>query len=80
MSDRTSAEIFAMIFEHLAEDPDERNQNLAKWLWEHAEDYDFNWYQMDCDDALIDLCLAERLPCECVVYAGEKHDKRDCND
>lgn len=60
MSDRTSAEVFARVFERLAEDPDERNKKLAQDLWDIARGYDFHPIQMDCDDALVKLGLATK--------------------
>lgn len=60
MSNRSSAEVFARIFERLAEDPDERNKKLAQDLWDMSRGYDFHPIQMDCDDALVKLGLATR--------------------
>lgn len=61
MADRTSAELFSMFFEHLAENPDLRAKALAVKLWHRTYEYDFNSYQMDCDAALLALDLAERI-------------------
>lgn len=60
MADRTSAEIFSNIFEHLAaqEKPD---MKFVKWLWEKSNHYDFHPCQMGCDDELIKLGLAEEI-------------------
>lgn len=59
MSDRTSAEVFARVFERLAEDPiDERTKKLAHDLWEISSGYDFHPVQLDCDEVLVKLGLA----------------------
>ena len=52
MSDRTSAYLFGEIFKWLAENPDDRSRKFAKKLKGMARDYDFDEYQMYCDDAL----------------------------
>lgn len=67
MSDRTSSLVFATVFEHLADpellmtDP-EQAKRLARKMWKLMSDYDFSPYQMYCDDALIKLGLARRVP------------------
>lgn len=60
MSDRTSAEIFSMIFEMLAENPTDEHKKMAKKIWPQRNHYDFSDYQMGCDKALIILGLATR--------------------
>ena len=58
MADRTSARVFGLIFEELAKgdiDP----KKLAKKLMKEAQGYDFNAYQMGCDDALLKLEVAK---------------------
>lgn len=59
MADRTSAGIFGSVFEHLAEQPDDRAKKFAVWLWRQQGEYDFSPYQMGCDKALMKLGLAE---------------------
>lgn len=67
MSDRTTALLFATMFEHLA-DPDllmtdpVQARKLAHKLWNLMRDYDFSPYQMYCDESLIKLGLARRVP------------------
>lgn len=58
MADRTSAEIFSMMFEMLAENPTEEHKKMAKKLWPKRMHYDFSDYQMGCDKALLKLGLA----------------------
>jgi hypothetical protein len=60
MADRTSAEIFATMFEMLAKNPTDEHKQMAKKLWRKRNHYDFSDYQMGCDDALIVLDLAKR--------------------
>lgn len=60
LSDRTSAGLFAGIFEFLAEEPDERGKKFARRLWEMTKQYDFTPCQMECDDALLDLGLMRK--------------------
>ena len=52
MADRTAAAIFGSVFELLAEQPDNRSRVMAKKLMKLTRMYDFNPYQMECDDAL----------------------------
>ena len=58
MADRTSARIFGSIFEFLAETPDARSKEFAALMWALTEEFDFSYYQMNADDALIALGLA----------------------
>ena len=58
MADRTSAEIFGMMFGMLAEDPTEQHKEMARRLVDASERYDFNAYQMDADEALETLQVA----------------------
>lgn len=60
MADRTSAEVFGIIFEMLAENPTKENKALAKRIYQLTRNYDFNAYQMDVDEAGIILELAEK--------------------
>lgn len=62
MSDRTSATLFATIFELLAENPTDEHKKIALQLWSGIGEYDFDNYQMYCDDALVKLDLAEKGP------------------
>jgi hypothetical protein len=77
MADRTSAALFATIFERLAEDP-ERNWDEAGRLIEQAQRYDFNHYQMECDGALLKLGLARKRDGD-IEYYLEDYDKRDAD-
>ncbi len=50
MADRTSADIFGRIFTLLAsEGPNHDKEDLAKEIWDIAQDYDFDPSQMSCD-------------------------------
>lgn len=60
MADRTSASIFAIVFKCLAEDNSEKAREFARKLWGEKNSYDFNSYQMYCDEALITLGLAKK--------------------
>lgn len=55
MADRTSAYLFAEIFQLLAEH--ELNEK-SKYFWDLSKDYDFQPYQMYCDETLLKLGLA----------------------
>lgn len=59
MADRTSAGIFAEVFEFLAKEP-EKNKEAALHFWEKQRDYDFSPEQMCCDEALTKLGLCRR--------------------
>lgn len=79
MADRTSAELFGILFDVLAQNPDEENKALAKQFFELSEKYDFSNSQMCADEALITLDLAEqRINSEGdeeIRYFGEPHFK-----
>ena len=69
MADRQSASLFCTFFEYLAAAPDERAKEFAKELWRMSQEYDFNEYQMYCDDALVTLGLASKRDDGAVEYA-----------
>ena len=54
MADRTSAEIFGRIFNLLATDPSDQNQQLARQIMQISREYDFSPYQMYADEACLD--------------------------
>ncbi len=58
MADRSSAGVFAVVFGVLAKDPTEERKNLAREIYGHIRQYDFNECQMEADEALIALGLA----------------------
>lgn len=62
MADRTSAGIFARVFEYLSlvEDPINRHE-FARFLYGESRRCDFHPCQMDCDDALVKLGLARTV-------------------
>lgn len=70
MADRTSAALFASIFDHMAgfnkngprTQPTRRDRAFALEIWKQLGEYDFSYYQMGCDDALEILGLARRDP------------------
>ena len=71
MADRTSAALFAELFELFAEDPIQ-HRNIAHRVHDFSGNYDFNTHQMDCDEALIVLGLA-RDGDDGVEYLGEDY-------
>lgn len=60
MSDRSSAEIFGVMFELLAKNPTEENKKMAKKMWSYTFAYDFNFCQMGVEEALFALGLAKK--------------------
>lgn len=58
MADRTSAALFAELFEYLAQDESCKARKMAEHIWEMADNYDFCARQMCCDEALLKLGLA----------------------
>jgi hypothetical protein len=60
MADRTSAGIFHRLFRKLATDPTDQHRLWAREFWEEAKQYDFSWYQLECDEELLVLGLARR--------------------
>jgi hypothetical protein len=67
MADRTSAALFGKVFDYLAEEP-EQNEKFAAWLWKQTGNYDFSYYQMGCDKALVKLGLAKRVEDDLFLY------------
>ena len=59
MADRTSAGLFAKIFDLLAENPTEEKKNIASEIWPMRNEFDFCDEQMYCDESLIKLGLAK---------------------
>ena len=78
MADRTSAALFAMIFNLLAKEQEPLDRKAAaRDLWKESFKYDFSPYQMECDSALIKLGLAVKCTnCGGLVYDGDEHE--DC--
>ena len=76
MVDRIGAELYGILFEVLAQNPDEGNKALAKRFFKLIDKSDFSYDQMYVDEALITLGLAKRrinLEGErTVLYLGEK--------
>jgi hypothetical protein len=58
MSDRSAAWAFGTFFKILAKNPSEQNKEDAKEVWKLSGEFDFDYYQMSCDEALIALGLA----------------------
>lgn len=71
MADRTSAGLFGKIFEYLAKNINKNSIEFANELFEMTYDYDFNTYQMYCDDALIKLGLAKEIDND-LVYKDDE--------
>lgn len=57
MADRTSAALFAEIFDVLASDEPMDRKALARRFYELSQGYDFSPSQMGCDEALTKLGL-----------------------
>ena len=79
MSDRTTARLFAVVFEGLAAIPQSKERDsLAEEMWQSTGEYDFCTYQMYCDDHLVTLGLAKHgdnpdYPEE-ILYRGEDYE------
>jgi hypothetical protein len=80
MADRTSAEIFAMVFDYLADEKVISKERMADMLWDASQGYDFTSDQMGCDDALVKLGLAMECACGFMVYKGAGTDWHDITD
>lgn len=62
MEDRTSAGLFADIFEYLAADKKPLDRRaFARWLWKKHGHFDFTHEQLECEEALSKLGLARRI-------------------
>jgi len=69
VSDRTSADLFARLFDLLASERllDTRGRReVAAEIWQESLGYDFHPCQMGCDDALVKLGLAHETAEETV--------------
>lgn len=82
MADRTSAGIFADIFERMAKRKitDELRAEAIE-VWNDAWNYDFSHCQMDADEALVKLGLATECPeCSYIIYRGDEadHSEAEC--
>lgn len=77
MADRMSARLFAEIFTTLRDMSTGAGlspiiaRDVAAEFWELLDDYDFHPYQMECDEVLIALHLAEKKKSGRVFYRGE---------
>jgi hypothetical protein len=60
VADRSAAELFANVFELLANDDWQDRRALALKFWDMMHNYDFSPYQMYCDKALLELGLARK--------------------
>ena len=60
MSDRSSPEIFATMFEFLADKPTEEHKRWALKLWRLSDNYDFAPETLECNKELEKLGLAHR--------------------
>lgn len=56
LADRTSAYLFSEIFNYLAAQ-ETLDKEFALSMWQQTFEYDFNKYQMYCDEALTKLGL-----------------------
>jgi len=78
MADRTSARLFARFFTYLAKVGGGDALAEAHELWEEIYEYDFDYYQLGCDEALLVLGLARKgvhpdypEDGETILYKGE---------
>ena len=79
MADRTSASVFATVFEALAEPGELDRKAVAAKLWRAMDDYDFSPYQMYCDEALVRLGLAKNCEhCGHVVHGDDVCESEAC--
>lgn len=60
MANRTSAEIFGILFKMLAENPTPEHEKMAMRVCKMSRNYDFTSSQMWADDACLALGVARR--------------------
>lgn len=60
MADRTSAGLFAKIFELLAQNPTDEHKRIAQEIYSYTGEYDFSDYQMGADEACLTLGIARK--------------------
>lgn len=81
MADRSSAALFCTIFEFLSSQKYTRDvRDFSRALWKQSFNYDFNSYQMGCDEALIKLGLAKKRKGLGVIYKDSDGDDWDDED
>jgi len=72
MADRTSAGLFGRVFKMLAANPTDEHKKFAVELLAMRHDFDFSIYQMDADDALLTLGVAENYEEDGEIYVQLK--------
>lgn len=59
MSDRSSPEIFRLIYTLLAANPTVEHREIAAKLWKLSQKFDFSDEDLGCEKAMIELWIAE---------------------
>jgi hypothetical protein len=59
MSDRSSPQIFYLIYTLLAVNPTAEHREIAAKLWKLSQKFDFSDYELGCEEAMIALGIAE---------------------
>jgi hypothetical protein len=59
MSDRSSPEIFYLIYTLLAVNPTAEHREIAAKLWKLSQQFDFSDHDLGCEEAMIALGIAE---------------------
>lgn len=72
MADRTSAGLFGRIFEMLAANPTDDHKKFAIEILSMRHDFDFSVYQMEADEALLALDVAEQYEEDGEIYVRLK--------
>lgn len=77
MSDRSSAYLFSMLFEMFAEEDTEQAKEYARRVWVMSWQYDFDFVQMGCNEALERLGLSKSRPSDDPDDPYPTHDYAD---
>lgn len=76
MSDSTGARFLGEFFDHLAESPDERAKEIARWVFDHSP-FDCSWSQVFCGQNEPVHALLPGVCTSCWKPDGE-HDEMNC--
>lgn len=75
----SASEVFGRVFELLAEKSSRDRRDMASELFEMLSEFDVEPGDLNVDEALVDLELAERCDsCDKVIYQDQEHLTEDC--
>ncbi len=76
MSDSGGAAFLGQLFDFLAESPDERTKEIARWVFRNSQ-FDCSWTQVFCGQNEPVTALLPDVCTSCWTEGGN-HDERNC--